>query len=147
VSVPAGLDDHASVIVRHEIDIDAPCDRVWALHTDVPAWPAWQTDITSVDADGPLRPGGSFTWTSYGFTVTSNVYAIDDRRRVLWGGTAGGITGRHEWVLTPTPTGTHVVTSESFAGEPVEADTVSFGSWLAHLKAAAEAATAEGHAR
>ena len=44
------------------------------------------------------------------------------------------------------PTGVHVTTNESFAGEPVEADETAMQSaldssliaWLAHLKAAAE---------
>ena len=55
---------------------------------------------------------------------------------MLWGGTAGGITG------------VHVETNESFAGEPVEADTAgmqamldgSLVAWLGHLKTAAESA-------
>jgi len=41
---------------------------------------------------------------------------------VLWGGTAGGITGVHEWIFRQTPGSVHVQTNESFAGEPVEAD-------------------------
>lgn len=65
---------------------------------------------------------------------------------MLWGGTSGGITGVHEWVFSVTPTGVHVTTNESFAGEPVEADATGMQSaldssliaWLAHLKAAAE---------
>jgi hypothetical protein len=65
---------------------------------------------------------------------------------VLWGGTAGGITGVHEWIFSETPSGVHVITNESFAGEPVEADATgmqsaldtSLSSWLAHLKSAAE---------
>jgi hypothetical protein len=80
--------------------------------------------------------------------VTSTVYAVQDQSRVLWGGTGDGITGVHEWVFTPTPAGTHVETTESFAGAPVEADVAgmqqvldgSLTSWLNHLKSAAEAA-------
>ena len=34
------------------------------------------------------------------------------------GGTASGITGVHEWLFNETPTGTHVTTNESFAGDP-----------------------------
>jgi hypothetical protein len=45
-----------------------------------------------------------------------------------------------------TPSGVHVTTTESFAGEPVEADTpgmqalldASLIAWLGHLKTAAE---------
>jgi hypothetical protein len=68
------------------------------------------------------------------------------RTRVRWGGTSGGITGVHERVFSETPTGVHVTTNESFAGEPVEADVTrmqsaldsSLISWLAYLKAAAQ---------
>jgi len=65
---------------------------------------------------------------------------------VLWGGTAEGITGIHEWLFTETPAGVHVETNESFAGERVEADATSMqtmldaslAAWLGHLKVAAE---------
>jgi hypothetical protein len=97
---------------------------------DVNAWPAWQTDITAAHIDGAFRPGASFEWTSYGFTVVSTIYAVAERARVLWGGTAGGITGIHEWVFSATPAGVHVTTDESFAGEPVEADVTGMQSAL-----------------
>lgn len=65
---------------------------------------------------------------------------------MLWGGTSDGITGVHEWIFDQAPTGVHVTTNESFAGEPVAADAAgmqsmldaSLASWLNHLKAAAE---------
>lgn len=65
---------------------------------------------------------------------------------MLWGGTAGGIPGIHEWLFEETPDGVRVRTTESFSGEPVDADIESMQSmldqslvsWLAHLKAAAE---------
>ena len=51
-----------------------------------------------------------------------------------------------EWVYTPTPTGSHVATHESFSGQPVQADATGMQSaldksltdWLGHLKATAE---------
>jgi hypothetical protein len=68
---------------------------------------------------------------------------------VLWGGTAGGITGIHEWLFAETASGVHVTTTESFAGDPVESDKTSMQSlldasldaWLRHLKTAAESNT------
>jgi uncharacterized membrane protein len=149
MSIPTDVDIDAPVRVHHETDIDAPLDTVWQLHTDVNAWPAWQTEITAAHIDGAFQPGTSFEWTSYGFTVVSTIYAVAERARVLWGGMAGGITGVHEWVFSETPTGVHVATNESFAGEPVQADVTamrsaldsSLISWLAHLKAAAESKT------
>jgi hypothetical protein len=149
MSVPTDVDIDAPVRAHHETDIDAPLDTVWQLHTDVNAWPSWQAEITAAHIDGAFQPGASFEWTSYGFTVVSTIYAVAERARVLWGGTAGGITGVHEWVFSETPTGVHVATNESFAGEPVQADVTamrsaldsSLISWLAHLKAAAESKT------
>ena len=147
MTVPTDVDRAAPVIAFHEIDIDAPLDTVWQLHADVNAWPTWQTDITAAHIDGPLEPGVSFDWTSYGFSVTSTVYDVADRARILWGGTSGGITGVHEWIFRATPDGVHVTTNESFAGGPVEADAegmqsvldASLDAWLGHLKTAAEA--------
>jgi hypothetical protein len=89
MNIPTGIDTNAPVIAHHEIDINAPLDTVWRLHTDVNNWPTWQTDITAARLDGPFQPGNSFTWTSYGsFTVTSTVYAVAERARTLWGGPA-----------------------------------------------------------
>lgn len=147
MTVPSDVDRAAPVLAHHEADIEAPLDAVWQLHVDVNAWPSWQTDITAAHIDGVLEPGVSFDWTSYGFSVTSTVYDVTDRSRVLWGGTSGGITGVHEWIFRETPDGVHVTTNESFAGEPVEADVQgmqsaldgSLEAWLGHLKAAAEA--------
>ena len=146
MTIPTDVDRRAPVVVVHEIDIEAPLEKVWHLHTDVNSWPTWQTEITAAHIDGDLEPGVSFDWTSYGFSVRSTVYDLAERARVLWGGTSGGITGIHEWLFSETPGGVHVTTSESFAGEPVEADAngmrtaldASLVSWLNHLKVAAE---------
>lgn len=146
MTVPSDVDRAAPVIAVHEADIAAPLDTVWRLHTDVNVWPTWQTDITAAHIDGSLEPGASFDWTSYGFSVTSTVYALAERSRVLWGGTSGGITGVHEWLFSETPSGVHVTTTESFAGEPIDADPpgmqtvldASLVAWLGHLKTAAE---------
>ena len=146
MAAPTDVDRAARVLAVHEIDIEAPLDTVWRLQIDVNAWPRWQTDITAAHLDGVFEPGVSFDWTSYGFSVTSTVYDLAERSRVLWGGTSGGITGVHELLFTETPSGVHVTTTESFAGEPVEADApgmqtvldASLVAWLGHLKAAAE---------
>jgi hypothetical protein len=86
--------------------------------------------------------------------VTSTIYEVVPRSRILWGGTASGINGVHEWLFETTPGGVRVTTNESFAGEPVDADKDgmqtaldgSLGTWLAHLKAAAESRR-EPHSR
>jgi hypothetical protein len=145
-SAPTDVDRSALVLAHHEIDVEAPLERVWGLHTDVAAWPEWQKEITEARIDGAFESGISFDWTSYGFPVTSTIYDVEDRSRSLWGGTAQGITGVHEWLFAETLNGVHVETNESFAGEPVEADVAtmqsmldgSLAAWLGHPKSAAE---------
>ncbi len=146
MQIPESVDTSAPVVVRYEITINAPRDRVWNLHADINNWTKWHHDVTDASLDMPLTPGATFTWTSFGFTVTSTVYALEADSRILWGGESGGIVGTHEWTFQTTPTGTRVSTAESFAGEPVDqaADELrtqldfSLSSWLTNLKIAAE---------
>ena len=54
--------------------------------------------------------------------------------------------GTHEWLFECTEEGVHVTTSESFAGDPVNADSAglqalldgSLTAWLSRMKARAE---------
>ena len=147
MTIPTAVDKSAPVVARHEVDIKAPLDRVWQLHIDVNSWPSWQQAITEAHMDGAFQPGNSFSWSSYGFAVTSHIYEVKDHSRTLWGGTAGGITGVHEWLFRETDDGVSVSTNESFAGDPVSADVegmqrqldASLIAWLEYLKSAAEA--------
>jgi hypothetical protein len=146
MATPTDIDHDAPVIAHHEIDIAAQLDTVWNLHTDVDAWPGWNLELTAAKLDGAFAPDSSFTWTSYNFTVTSTIYIVDDHSRTLWGGAAQGIMGTHEWRFAQTSGGVHVTTSESFAGDPVEADPAgmqtildnSLVAWLNRLKQRAE---------
>lgn len=143
---PESIDTTAPVIVRHDVTINAPLERVWDLHTDINNWTQWQHDVTDASLEEPLAVGASFTWTSFGFTVTSTVYAIETNSRILWGGESGGIMGIHEWTFQTTSAGIFVSTAESFAGEPVDHAATelraqldhSLRSWLTNLKTQAE---------
>ncbi|GAB2463931.1 SRPBCC family protein [Xylanimonas ulmi] len=144
---PTTIDESAPVVVRREVRIEAPIDLVWRLHTDVAAWPTWQTDVASAHIDGPLVPGASFRWSTHGIDVTSTVYALDAPRRILWGGPAQGVTGIHEWTFAAEGGATIVRTAESWDGDPVRADAegqraaldASLGAWLTLLRTKAEA--------
>ena len=146
MTTPTGIDRDAPVIAHHEIDIAAPLETVWNLHTDVDGWPAWNLEVTAARLDGAFAPGNSLTWTSYDFTVTSTIYIAEDHSRTLWGGPAQGILGTHQWRFAQSPAGVRVITTESFAGEPVDADPTrtqtildnSLAAWLTRLKQKAE---------
>jgi hypothetical protein len=149
MTAPTTVDSSAPVLAHHEINIKAPLNTVWQLHVDVTSWPSWQEAITEAHMEGTFEPGNSFDWSSYGFPVTSQIYEVTDRSRTLWGGTAAGITGVHEWVFEEGGDGVRVTTNESFAGDPVNADVdgmqaqldASLVAWLEHLKSAAESRT------
>ena len=146
MAIPTDVDRSAPVLAHHEVEIRAPLDAVWQLHIDVNDWSSWQEAITEAHIDGPFEPGNSFDWSSYGFDVTSQIYEVSDRSRTLWGGTAEGITGIHEWLFAETDVGVRVTTTESFAGDPVSADVAgmqgqldaSLVAWLDYLRSAAE---------
>ncbi|WP_406739255.1 SRPBCC family protein [Streptomyces sp. NBC_00853] len=142
------IDETAPVIVRLSTVIDAPLTTVWALHTDVAAWPAWNTDIDRTEVDGPLLPGRSFSWLTHGLDITSTVQELDPEKRIVWGGTVQGIVGIHVWTFEQSEAGVVVRTEESWSGAPVDAETDRLGKalhdslqgWLAHLKNRAERA-------
>jgi uncharacterized protein YndB with AHSA1/START domain len=146
MTTPTDIDRTAPVMAHHEIDIAAPLERVWDLHTNVEQWPTWNAEVSAARLDGPFVAGGSFTWTSYDFTVTSTIYDVEHRAQTLWGGAAQGIMGTHEWLFERTEDGVRVITNESFAGDPAEADTAglqvvldsSLTAWLSRMKARAE---------
>ena len=130
MTTPTDIDRAAPVIAHHEIDIAASLDTVWQMHMNVNAWPTWHLEVTA---------------------VTSTIYDVVDHSRTLWGGEAQGVMGMHEWRFESTAEGVHVVTTESFSGDPVAADlptmqTIldnSLTTWLARLKEKAESLARE----
>ena len=151
-STPAhSVDEDAPVVVRLSTTVDAPLATVWALHTDIGSWADWNTDIDSVDFDGPLAPGASFRWLTHGLDITSTIREVVPGERIVWGGPAHGIEGVHVWTFEATggATGERTVTvrtEESWAGAPIEerpeemreALRKSLESWLSRLRSEAE---------
>ncbi|MCZ4510852.1 SRPBCC family protein [Streptomyces sp. ActVer] len=141
------VDEDAPVVVRLSTTVDAPLATVWALHTDIGSWADWNTDIESVDFDGPLAPGASFRWLTHGLDITSTIREVVPGERIVWGGPAHGIEGVHVWTFEETGEGTVTVrTEESWAGAPIEerpdemreALRQSLESWLSRLRSEAE---------
>ncbi|MFE9927828.1 SRPBCC family protein [Streptomyces sp. NPDC005533] len=140
------IDETAPAIVRLSTVIDAPLERIWALHTDIDAWPSWNADVDQAELDGPLLPGHSFTWKTHGLDITSTIREIVPGERLVWGGPANGIEGVHVWTFEQTGGQVTVRTEESWSGAPVDAAPAELGqalhdsltAWLAALKARAE---------
>jgi len=141
------IDENAPVIAREEVFIGAPLDSIWSLHADISSWSEWQPDIDSSTIEGPLAVGTVFHWQTYGLSLKFTIQEIDAPRRIVWSGSAQGITATHVWTLTPTDNRVLVRTEESWDGEPVRAQPEemqqaldsSLRKWLQNLKHTAEA--------
>ncbi|MGF1425794.1 SRPBCC family protein [Kitasatospora sp. LaBMicrA B282] len=143
------IDETAPVIVRLSTAIDAPLATVWDLHTDIAAWPSWNTDVEQAELNGPLAPGSSFSWLTHGLDITSTVLELVPGERIVWGGPANGIQGIHVWTFEQSGDQVTVHTEESWSGAPVEAAVDHLGkalhdsleTWLTRLKDRAEQAS------
>lgn len=140
------INEEAPAIVRKEIGIRAAPETVWAVHTNIDAWPSWHPDITRAALQGPLEPGSTFTWKSGPGSITSTLEVVEPPRLVTWTGKAVGARAIHVWRFEPTGDGTRVLTQESIEGWPVtllkgffrRTLDRSLDAWLAGLKTKAE---------
>ncbi|MCC8401411.1 SRPBCC family protein [Paraburkholderia sp. MMS20-SJTN17] len=141
------IDLAAPVVSRHDVDIDAPLSTVWAVQTNISAWPTWRPTVTAAHFDGTLSAGSAFKWEEGGLKITSTVREIVPQRRIVWTGPAQGIFAVHVWEFSATGRGVHVHTEESWSGDVVRANATTLqpmldgalGDWLTRLKQVSEA--------
>ncbi len=111
------IDRNAPAFASAEAYVDAPSSLVWAVQTDLCAWPQWNADVTSVDVSGPLSPGTQFRWKAGGVPIASTLQVVDRERQIGWTGRAPlGIRAVHTWTFESEGSGTRVRTEESFDG-------------------------------
>ena len=111
-----GINEHAPASSTREIQIEAPCETVWALIVDVEHWPRWNRPVSRVPLDGPFAPGSVLRWKSGASSLVSTIQEVVPPERVVWTGKSLGIDGVHVWELNAVRAGTIVRTSESFEG-------------------------------
>jgi uncharacterized protein YndB with AHSA1/START domain len=136
----------APAFFHGEVFVEAPIERVWAVHTDVDSWPEWRPDVSRAELEGPLAEGSVFRWRSRGVNLTSTIREVELERSVAWTGRAFGTRAAHAWTLTPRAGGVLVETEESFEGwlprllRGMMQRTLeeSINVWLASLKRKAE---------
>ncbi|WP_194926085.1 SRPBCC family protein [Catenulispora pinisilvae] len=159
-----GIDPTAKLHYQTQIFIKAPLSVVWRTHTDVAAWPKWQSAVSGMKplTPGPMRPGSQFRWTTPApatastpattLVITSTVQDVRPGQCTRWMGPAIGDglridRGTHVWNFIKVPGGVIVRTEESWTGAQIEADPATairylapgLDQWLADLKAASEA--------
>ncbi|MGW9715367.1 SRPBCC family protein [Streptomyces albidoflavus] len=138
------IDHSAPVIVRADIEIDAPLEEVWDLHSEVSAWPDWFPDIRIAEIDGPFAQGSHITWGAHGYDelFPARIGLIEHQQRTAWDGSNAGIYGIHAFSFTRRGNKTHVETAESWDTDPgphaVATLQTFLQNWMSHLKDTAE---------
>lgn len=110
------IDRDAPATAEGEIQIAAPPETVWAVLTELRAWPTWNSDVQSMAFDGPLAPGSTFRWKAGSTSLTSTLRVVEAPREVGWTGTTMGIQAIHVFYLEPSDGGTRARSAESFRG-------------------------------
>jgi uncharacterized protein YndB with AHSA1/START domain len=100
--------------IEHEVLIDAPQERVWAVLTEAEHVAGWFGDRAEVD----LRPGGAmlFGWTQYDSHYAARIERVEPPgffsyrwAREPGGEVAAGISTLVEFTLTPAAAGQTVL--------------------------------------
>lgn len=112
--------DRTPVHVRNEIDIAAPCERVWAWLIRAQLWPTWYDnadDVQFIRGSGPdLAADTQFRWRTFGVNIESTIREFEPSSRIAWDAKGTGIDAYHAWLLEPTSGGCHVTTEETQYG-------------------------------
>lgn len=100
--------------------IDAPPTKVWAVLTDLQAWPKWNTTVPKVE--GVVALGNAvtvYTTASPGRAFPVKVAALNPPREMVWAGGMpfGLFVGRRTYTLCEhTPGKTTFTMTEEFSG-------------------------------
>lgn len=127
-------------------------ERIWAILTDAPGYPQWNTTVTSVD--GRIAPGETVTVNakiSPGRSFPVKVGAFDAPRRMVWSSAMplGLFKGERVFELLPHAAGVTFSMREAYSG--LLADLIgksipdlqpAFEEFAACLKARAESSGA-----
>jgi len=133
-----------------QVAIAAPREKVWAILTDLPSYPAWNPFIRRIE--GKLVVGETITADLHTTnlpprTVKAKILIVDHGAQLRWLGSLPGLfSGEHYWILRDRPDGgTDMEQGETFKGVMVpfikpERLRVDYEAMNKALKARAEAA-------
>jgi uncharacterized protein YndB with AHSA1/START domain len=129
--------------------ICAPAERIWAILTDAPAYPIWNTTVSSVD--GRIASGQTVTVHAKiapGRAFPVRVVAFDAPRRMVWSSAMplGLFRGERVFELRPQSDGVGFSMREEYTGalagligKSIPDLQPAFDEFAACLKARAEA--------
>jgi uncharacterized protein YndB with AHSA1/START domain len=109
------IERDAPATAEGEQRIDAPPEIVWAVMSDIDAWPTWNPDVKRATLEGPLATGSVFRWKA-GTSLVSRLEVVDPPREIAWTGRTMGIRAVHVYRFEPMDGGTLARSSESWEG-------------------------------
>ena len=132
---------------RVSVDIAAPAAAVWALLTDAPGFPRWNSTVTSIE--GKIAQGEKLAIrvpVAPGRTFSPRVVALEPSSKMVWAdGMAPMFRGERTFILAPAGAGTKFTMVEVFTGVMLPMIKGSlpdfrsvFDTYAADLKRAAE---------
>ncbi|MEX1345504.1 MAG: SRPBCC family protein [Candidatus Limnocylindrales bacterium] len=106
----------APVSASAEIDIAAPRPEVWAILSDIAAWPTWNPAIRESVQDPQLDVGSRFRFSTEIGTLKCRVTALEVPGSFEWKGRVLFLGERQSWQLETTEAGTHVTVLAEMTG-------------------------------
>jgi hypothetical protein len=119
------------VIIREEIEIDAPLAMVWHTFSQMENWDEWNTACRScalISGDADLSAGTCFSFVIrplvFPMTVKPKIVQCDPAKEVIWEGGRLGINASHTWRFREVDGKVRLLSVERFKGPMV---------WVGHL--------------
>jgi Polyketide cyclase / dehydrase and lipid transport len=118
---PSGFTpEDADLYAHNQIDINAPCSRVWKHLIAAPTWPSWYSNAQNVHLVGTradhLQRNTSFSFDTFGAHFNAKVAEFVPNERLAWFGKGTGNIAYHAWLLTGAANSCTVVTEEVAKG-------------------------------
>ena len=110
------INHKAPVKCSKSISINASCEEVWKILTDINLWANWQTDISNPKINGELKPETTFTWITGGAKIHSTLHTVAPYKDFGWTGKTFGLLAIHNWTLSEINGKIEVSVAESMEG-------------------------------
>lgn len=112
--------EDADLYAHNEIEIDAPCSKVWQNLIAAPTWPSWYSNVHNVqlaDASADhLKRNSAFSFDTFGTHFNAKIAEFVPNERLAWYGHGKGNDAYHAWLLTRKSNSCTVVTEEVAKG-------------------------------